>query len=175
MKKTAFTIAGGFTLLELLIVVAILSVLIGLLTPAILKNIGVVNKKQHKNEIRMLEAGLMEYWHDKGAWPLPKKGATGYQKPDGESRVRFRKDNYLVFNPLLRKTVFNEPGGKDYIDPSRHSTFGETEDVTARLADVVGPGSKLPLVYLKDVNGEKVPTAYQVTIDLLNNRAIVED
>lgn len=133
MKSDSMENRPGFTLVELLIVVGILAVLIGLLTPAILKNLGVVDDKQHRNERVLLEAALMEYWHDKGHWPLPKKGEDGYLPPDKNSKVVYRFnqsdpkqfDNFYVFNKLLCKSLLNETGGKDYLDPERHTTTRE--------------------------------------------------
>ncbi len=233
MDKPFFKRTAGFTLVELLIVVGILAVLLSLLTPAILKNIAVVSERQHDNERKLLEAALMEYWHDQGEWPIPKKGKDGYKKPDANSRLSFRYDNYVVFNTLLRKSLLNERSGKDYIDPAVHTTTREKCDekdypnfLVARLVDAiegdhdVSARKELTLVYWKKlIECPECPTddlrrfqgigaskcsnpnckflkskgyayafspsqkrrfvkgllPYRVTIDLLNNRAIVTD
>ncbi|MGI5868396.1 MAG: type II secretion system protein [Kiritimatiellia bacterium] len=223
----------GFTLIELLIVVGILAVLIGLLTPAILKNLNIVAQRRHANERKLLEAAIMEYWHDKGVWPLPKKGETGYKRPDGNSKVAYRFDNYHVFNRVLCNAVLHEPGGKDYFDPDHRLTTLEKCNekdypnfLPARVIDAiegrndVRARKELTLVYwvrliecpqcpssdIRRFHGESAESCknpeckfrkskgygypfprgvrrkttrglmpYKVTIDLLNNRAIVTD
>lgn len=68
MKK-----GNGFTLVELLIVVAIIGVLMGLLAPAILKTSKSAVDKGRIVEMRTLESALLEYHHDNKAWPIPAK------------------------------------------------------------------------------------------------------
>lgn len=120
MKKTV-----GFTLVELLIVVGILSVLLGLLTPAILRNMKAVSSKQLDNEMRILEAAIMEYWSDEGRWPIPKKGEAGYQAPNENSIVTFQADNHVIVKRLLERSLNSNTSKKDYIDPAAHLTTAE--------------------------------------------------
>ena len=75
MKKSFITKRSGFTLVEMLIVVGVLAMLLGLLAPAILKNIKIAEKKKRINERAVLQAGIVEFWHDQNKWPI-KSGDT---------------------------------------------------------------------------------------------------
>lgn len=140
MKRKPSNHTSGFTLVELLIVVAILSLLLGLLTPAILKNLKIAGRTRNTNERALLEGAMMEYWHDKGVWPLPKQDPKESQR--GSYSKSYKDDNYLVIQELLEKSVGGKAGGKDYFDPGQFMTTRKTygvdpEPEAVRLIDAL--------------------------------------
>lgn len=73
---------SGFTLVELLLVIAVIGILSGLLFTGVLGLVGQARDAANEDNATMLEAAIMEYWHDQGRWPLPaghkpKKSQTG--------------------------------------------------------------------------------------------------
>lgn len=125
MKRNGISVKSGFTLMELLLVVGVLSILIGLLTPAILKSMKTAQRRDRAAERKLLEGAIVEYWHDMNRWPLPSDPGL-----DGNYKASFRdyrndKFNNLVFDQLLGVTL---PDGtkKDYVDPSRHITTADS-------------------------------------------------
>lgn len=121
MKKSVLSAKAGFTLVEMLLVVGVLSLLIGLLSPAILNTMKSAAIRRRANECKVLQAGIMEYWHDQNRWPLPKD--TKPKKDDGY-KVSYRYDNYKVFDELLEVDFVGTK--KDYMAPTEHlSTLDE--------------------------------------------------
>ena len=118
MKNRLSRKEAGFTLIELLIVIGVLSILIGLLAPAILKNMKTVERRKRVNECKVLEAGIMEFWHDQNKWPLPKG-----TKPDSNYKASYRDDNYKVFDEMVG--VKFSGSTKDYLDPAEHVTTAQ--------------------------------------------------
>lgn len=124
MKKEFKKSRSGFTLVEMLIVVGVLAVLIGLLAPAILKNIKIAQRKKNANERAVLQAAIVEFWHDQSKWPIkegdkPEK-AKGY-------KITYDADNYEVFNQLVKADFGGRTKIKNYIDPTRHITTARAE------------------------------------------------
>lgn len=62
--------SAAFTLVELLVVVAIIGILAGLLGSAIMAANKTANKKRADNNAVLLAAAINEYRHDFGKWPL---------------------------------------------------------------------------------------------------------
>lgn len=169
---------GAFTLVELLLVLAILALLLGLLSPAILKAFDSANDSNRQGEAARLTSAIVEYWHDHDGWPLP-QGA----RPDRNGIVSYKEDNYKVFDLLLDVPY----GGsrKSYIHPNEHFTTATAEtsfpvpDAT-RLAYVIDGnpkggisprGDHRTLVYKNKGAGGYMP--FSVSIDLRNNQASV--
>jgi prepilin-type N-terminal cleavage/methylation domain-containing protein len=64
------TLRSAFTLIELLIVIAIIGILAGLVSSAIVKVTRTAATKRAENNGRRLQSAITEYWHDMGYLPL---------------------------------------------------------------------------------------------------------
>ena len=74
----------GFTLLELLVVLAILGLLIGLVAPAVLRQLGSAKEKTAHLSIERLESILDMYKLDVGSYPTTDQGLEALLvRPDG--------------------------------------------------------------------------------------------
>ena len=63
---------SGFTLIELLVVIAIIGILAALLFSGVFGLLNQSASARNKDNAELLQAAIMEYWHDQGRWPIPK-------------------------------------------------------------------------------------------------------
>ena len=128
----------GFTLVEMLIVVGILGVLLGLLSPAMLKQTRVSQEKRSANERKILEAAILEFWHDQKRWPInpstkPSKDGSYFdnvKKSDAGNayKIIYQDLNNVVFDQLINAPFGSGQTHKDYIDTKGHNTTPKAED-----------------------------------------------
>ena len=106
---------GGFTLLELLVVLVILGLLAGYVAPKYFAQIGKSEVKTAKAQIVALEKALDQYRIDTGHYPTTEQGLAALNaKPADEAQWD---------GPYLKKAVPNDPWGKpyQYKNPGEHS------------------------------------------------------
>ncbi len=97
---------GGFTLLELLVVVAIIGLLAGYVAPRYFGQVGKSEVATAKAQIDALEKALDQYRLDTGRYPVTELGlAALVSRPPNEPRWA---------GPYLRKDVPLDPWGKPY-------------------------------------------------------------
>jgi general secretion pathway protein G len=97
----------GFTLLELLVVVAIIGLLAGYVAPRYFGQVGKSEVSAAKAQLDALEKSLDQYRLDTGHYPSNELGLNALvQKPPNEPKWS---------GPYLRKAVPTDPWGKPYI------------------------------------------------------------
>ncbi len=97
---------GGFTLLELLVVLVILGLLAGLVAPRMFANISKSEVKIARAQISALESALENYRLDVGRFPSSEQGLNSLDKAPG-SEPRWA-------GPYLKKSVPLDPWGNAY-------------------------------------------------------------
>jgi general secretion pathway protein G len=108
--------AKGFTLLELLVVVAIIGLLVGFVAPRYFGQIGQSEVNTARAQIDALEKALDQYRLDTGKYPTADLGLKALvEKPQSEPKWN---------GPYLRKAVPLDPWGKVYV----YRTPGEKGD-----------------------------------------------
>src|SRR5688572_24904297 len=98
---------SGFTLLELLVVVAIIGVLAGYVGPRYFGQIGKSEVNTAKAQIDALEKALDQYRLDTGRYPTAEAGLSALlERPQNEPKWN---------GPYLKKAVPLDPWGKPYL------------------------------------------------------------
>ncbi len=97
----------GFTLLELLVVVAILGLLAGFVAPRYFGQIGKSEVATAKAQLDALEKALDQYRLDTGRYPSAELGLKALvERPQNEPKWN---------GPYLRKALPNDPWGKPFL------------------------------------------------------------
>jgi general secretion pathway protein G len=109
--------SSGFTLIELIVVVAIIGLLAGLVVPQFIKQEEKATAKAAKAQIELLGTALDTFRLDVGRYPTTQEGLQALnQKPGGLERWE---------GPYLKKELPNDPWGKPYIykSPGDHGAY----------------------------------------------------
>ena len=132
---------GGFTLVELLVVLAILGLIVALVTPQVLKYLGRAKTDTAKIEIQTLGNALDLYRLDMQRYPTQQEGLQALiEAPPGAAAEQWR-------GPYLKqKKLPRDPWGRPYLyrSPGEHGDYdlytygadnapggaGEDQDVT---------------------------------------------
>ena len=102
----------GFTLLELLVVLAILGLLIGLVAPAALRQLGSAKEKIAHQSIERLASVLDIYKLDGGSYPMTDQGLQALiTRPQGVTRWSgpYLKGDKVPEDPWGRPFVYRSP------------------------------------------------------------------
>src|SRR5687767_13206146 len=120
---------GGFTLIEILVVIAVISILAALVAPNVFRHVGSAKDAAAKSQIEMLGAALDAYRLDNGRYPTTAQGlAALWEQPVAEPRPT----NWR--GPYVRKAVPNDPWGNPYL-------YMSPGEMNARSYDLVSLGA----------------------------------
>ncbi len=125
---------GGFTLMELLVVLAILGLLMSLVGPRVLNQLGGAKTKTAAIQIKDLEQALEMYKLDVGRFPSTEQGlAALVKKPAGVAGWNgpYLKSD-VPLDPWNREYLYKYPGERGELDIFTYgqdgSPGGEGED-----------------------------------------------
>ena len=114
-KKPQRARERGFTLLELLVVLAILGLLIGLVAPAVMRQFGAAKEKIAAQSVERLATVLDMYKLDVGIYPTTDQGLQALiTQPQGVARWNgpYLKGDKLPEDPWGRPYVYRSPSGR---------------------------------------------------------------
>jgi general secretion pathway protein G len=100
----------GFTLIEVLVVIVVISVLAALVAPNVFRHVGTAKDAAAKSQIEMMGGALDAYRLDNGRYPETDQGLEAlWEEPQTEPRP----SNWR--GPYLRKKVPLDPWGHAYL------------------------------------------------------------
>lgn len=109
--------SGGFTLLELLVVMVIIGLLAGFVAPRYFAQVGKSQVKVARAQIDALDKALDQFRLDVGRYPTTEEGL--------QALVAAPSNEPAWAGPYLKKGVPNDPWGRAYVyaQPGTHSDF----------------------------------------------------
>jgi general secretion pathway protein G len=101
---------AGFTLIELIVVIAIIASLATIVGPLVFRNVGDAKTTAAKGQIEILSTALQQYRVDNGAFPTSAQGLEALRTipTSGEVPTNWR-------GPYLSKNIPLDPWGKPYV------------------------------------------------------------
>ncbi|MDH3636559.1 MAG: type II secretion system major pseudopilin GspG [Gammaproteobacteria bacterium] len=122
----------GFTLLEIIVVVAIIAILAAYIAPKVAGRVDDARISKAKSDIRVLESSLELYKLDNFVYPSGEQGLDALvNKPSGEGTKNWREGGYI-------KKLNKDPWGNpyQYLYPGSNGEF----DVFSLGADAAAGG-----------------------------------
>jgi len=112
----------GFTLIELMVVIVILSLLAVLVGPKIIGRSDDAKVADAKVQIRNLETALKLYKLDSGNFPTTEQGLQALVSKPSVGKI---PNNYKAEGYLENKSVPKDPWGNDYVylSPGEHGDY----------------------------------------------------
>ena len=101
---------GGFTLIEVMVVIAVIAMLAALVGPNVFRNVGTAKDAAARSQIELLGAALDSYRLDNGRYPTT---AQGLQTLRAAPTVQPLPNNWQ--GPYLRKEVPLDPWRNPYV------------------------------------------------------------
>jgi general secretion pathway protein G len=104
---------GGFTLVEMLVVITIIGIIMSLVGPRVLNYLGESKVKAARIQIQSFEAALDLYYLDNGAYPSTSEGLKSLvQRPSSASAWNgpYLRTGALPDDPWGRPYVYKAPG-----------------------------------------------------------------
>lgn len=101
---------GGFTLLEIIVVIIVLALLAGLVAPQIFGRLTEARGTTARTQIELLGTALDNYRLDNGAYPTTEQGLQALREKPARAPV---PGNWR--GPYIRKAVPNDPWGRPYL------------------------------------------------------------
>jgi general secretion pathway protein G len=107
---------GGFTLIEIMVVVVILGILAAIIAPNIIDRVEQARITRAKTDIQTIEAALKMYRIDNSRYPTTEQGLEALvRKPAGSNLPKYATDGYIE---RLRMDPWNSP--YQYLYPGRN-------------------------------------------------------
>lgn len=112
------TITPGFTLIELMVVIAVIGTLAMLVGQSVFRNVADARTATAQSQIEILSSALESYRMDNLSYPTTEQGleALRVRPADGAGLLNWR-------GPYLRKSVPKDPWGRPYhyVSPGIHN------------------------------------------------------
>jgi general secretion pathway protein G len=104
---------NGFTLMEIIIAVAIVAIMAGTLAPVAFKQINSARSRAAIKELELLEEGLLSFYEDTGRFPTEEEGLAALVTDPGAINWRGPYVTTAKRNPV--EAVSEDPFGQNYI------------------------------------------------------------
>lgn len=131
MKQRRRSLQAGFTLIELVIVMAIIAMLVALIAPRFVGTLGDSQVKATRAQIQMMSTALDSFRVDNRRYPTQQEGLKALvERPDG---LPTWAGPYLA-----RRTLPNDSWGKDFIYQIPPTKGGLDYDLYSLGADGTG-------------------------------------
>lgn len=101
---------AGFTLIEILVVIAVISLLAALVAPNVMQHVGTAKDAAARSQMEMLGAALDAYRLDNGRYPTTAQGLDALW---AEPTANPRPNNWR--GPYVRKAVPMDPWDNPYV------------------------------------------------------------
>lgn len=121
---------GGFTLIEIMVVIAVLAILAALVAPNIFGHLGTAKDVAARSQMEMIGAALDAYRLDNGRYPST---AQGLESLRAEPSLEPRPRNWR--GPYLRREVPLDPWEYPYSFASPGSANPQSYDLVSYGAD----------------------------------------
>lgn len=112
---------NGFTLIEVLVVIAVLSVLAAMVAPSVFQHVGTARDSAARAQIELLTAALDAYRLDNGRYPTTEQGLESLRREPllDPKPARWR-------GPYIRREVPLDPWGMayTYLSPGEANPWG---------------------------------------------------